>query len=571
MAIYHLHASVGKRQTGQSAKAKAAYIQREGRYGRGRDDLAYRVSGHMPAWAEPQPTRYWEAADLYERANGKLFYHVEFALPVELTQPQQIDLARTFAEHLTRPPIDAAGTLPYTLAIHKGNGLNPHCHLLISERANDGLERDATRWFKRADPHHPERGGAAKTRTLQPTEWLLQARWLWEQQANQALALAGHPARIDRRTLEAQGIERDPTRHLGPATTGYERRTGAPSRRRVETDAERQAVAVDRDLQSAREAITTTERYLADLEQMREARDQARAQSQAEMQRQLQEWERQEQARQAPQARAKGQTPPPRPLTADETERQRLAHMTAAELAAEIQRLTPRPVEAVLRERFEVARADVRVKKLRQQVDAASQAAAAAHDEAASWREAHPVRARLHDAGLPHAYLAEQERIAHDESQRRQTLTPTLRAAEHQARQVADHVRPTIVAEQAPARIRLAELEQLRQRKAAQEQAQARQERELDEILSAFKVLTLNRQSRTHGYTDEGRVWKATPEALRRLVEDFNQRIPPAGRETALQFLREGLKREPAKLDRLRGLLDQQKERQQQQKRGRQH
>lgn len=183
MAIYHLHASVGKRQTGQSAKAKADYLQREGRYLHGRDDLLYTASGHMPAWAEPQPSRYWEAADLYERANGKLFYQVEFALPIELNPRQRIDLARSFAEYLTQPPIDATGPLPYTLAIHAGNGLNPHCHLLISERANDGIARDATQWFKRADPHYPERGGAAKTRTLQPKEWLLQARQRWEYQA----------------------------------------------------------------------------------------------------------------------------------------------------------------------------------------------------------------------------------------------------------------------------------------------------------------------------------------------------------------------------------------------------
>ena len=224
MAIYHLNASVGKRQTGQSAKAKADYIQREGRYARNRDDLLYTVSGHMPVWAEPQPSRYWAAADLYERANGKLFYQVEFALPIELNALLQIELVRAFAERLTRQPNDAAGPLPYTLAIHSGNGANPHCHLLISERANDGIERDAAHWFKRADPHYPERGGAAKTRTLQPKEWLLQVRQAWEQQANQALETTGHRARIDRRTLEAQGINRVPQIHVGPPVLHMEQR-----------------------------------------------------------------------------------------------------------------------------------------------------------------------------------------------------------------------------------------------------------------------------------------------------------------------------------------------------------
>jgi hypothetical protein len=43
--------------------------------------------------------------------------------------------------------------------------------------------------------------------------------WLreqWERRANKALERAGHAARIDRRTLEAQGIERVPTIHGGP-------------------------------------------------------------------------------------------------------------------------------------------------------------------------------------------------------------------------------------------------------------------------------------------------------------------------------------------------------------------
>ena len=29
----------------------------------------------------------------------------------------------------------------YTLAVHRGKGENPHAHLMISERVNDGIER----------------------------------------------------------------------------------------------------------------------------------------------------------------------------------------------------------------------------------------------------------------------------------------------------------------------------------------------------------------------------------------------------------------------------------------------
>ena len=35
----------------------------------------------MPEWAEENPRSYWEAADEYERANGRLYREIQFALP----------------------------------------------------------------------------------------------------------------------------------------------------------------------------------------------------------------------------------------------------------------------------------------------------------------------------------------------------------------------------------------------------------------------------------------------------------------------------------------------------------
>ena len=146
-AIFHLNARTGSRSKGQSARAAAAYIQREAEYSRDRDqaaELVYAESDHMPSWAEAEPTAYWDAADLYERANGRLFKRVEVALPVALSADEQRELAVGFAHSLTDDE-----QLPYTLAIHAGAGTNPHCHLLISERTNDGLERSPEQWFSR--------------------------------------------------------------------------------------------------------------------------------------------------------------------------------------------------------------------------------------------------------------------------------------------------------------------------------------------------------------------------------------------------------------------------------------
>ena len=89
----------------------------------------------MPGWAEAEAgaVAYWDAADLYERSNGRLYKSVEIALPLALSADEQRELAvGNLLTHLTD-----AEQLPYTLAIHAGKGENPHCHLMISERTND--------------------------------------------------------------------------------------------------------------------------------------------------------------------------------------------------------------------------------------------------------------------------------------------------------------------------------------------------------------------------------------------------------------------------------------------------
>jgi hypothetical protein len=235
--IYHLNVRNGSRSKGHCARAAAAYIQRAAEYSRDAEavaELVYTESGHMPGWAEAEPTTYWDAADLWERRNGQLFKRVEFALPLALTPDERQELAVGFAHYLTD-----AEHLPYTLAIHAGGDENPHCHLMISERGNDGVERDAEQWFKRYNAEHPELGGARKSRALQPKSWLLETRAAWAEQTNHALERAGHEIRIDDRSLAAQGIERLPTLHRGPQVQEMEARE-------IETDQGKEARAVAR-------------------------------------------------------------------------------------------------------------------------------------------------------------------------------------------------------------------------------------------------------------------------------------------------------------------------------------
>ena len=69
----------------------------------------------MPEWAEVDPGKYWEAADEHERANGRLYSEIQFALPKKLNAAERREVVGRFAERLTGPE-----RLPYTLAIHRG-------------------------------------------------------------------------------------------------------------------------------------------------------------------------------------------------------------------------------------------------------------------------------------------------------------------------------------------------------------------------------------------------------------------------------------------------------------------
>ena len=213
MAIYHLAFRSGSRSKGTSASKKSDYIQRQNDYKYQEDKCTYKESDHMPTFAKDEPKDYWQAADTFERKNGRLFVEVEVALPKELNKQEQIQLAHDYAQALTNE-----NKLPYTLAIHQGKGHNPHAHLIISERQNDGIERSAKQWFSRANTLEPDQGGALKSREFHGGQHIKDLRALWAEKANTALEKGGHLERIDHRSLEAQGVERTPSKHIGKAS-----------------------------------------------------------------------------------------------------------------------------------------------------------------------------------------------------------------------------------------------------------------------------------------------------------------------------------------------------------------
>ena len=114
--FYHVSFRSRSRASGACAVSAHDYIARENAFDAERFDQAVHVeSGHMPSWAQHDAREYWDAADLYERENGRLFVGGDFALPRGLELDEQIALAREFVGSLTDRE-----HLPYTFAIHAG-------------------------------------------------------------------------------------------------------------------------------------------------------------------------------------------------------------------------------------------------------------------------------------------------------------------------------------------------------------------------------------------------------------------------------------------------------------------
>ena len=208
MAIYHLHVKVIGRKSGASAVASAAYRSglrlRDERLDRAQHFSAKRGVVHsevmLPenapeAWRDRE--RLWNNVEAFEiRKDAQLAREVEFALPREMTQAQGIELARDFvqAEFVDRGMI-ADLNVHWDMA---EDGMpKPHAHVMLAMRAVD------------------ENGFGQKVRDWNRTEMVERWRERWAEIANERLAELDIDARIDHRSLEAQGIALEPQSQIG--------------------------------------------------------------------------------------------------------------------------------------------------------------------------------------------------------------------------------------------------------------------------------------------------------------------------------------------------------------------
>ena len=224
MASYHLTVKVGKRGTGGS---HSDYIQREGAYKNyhAGEDLVHVEAANMPTWAKHDPSEFFRQADLQERKNGSVYREFEVAIPKELSLGQRVVFIRDFVTREIGDRHPAIWTIHNPVAAIAG-GEQPHAHIMYSERTLDGTERDPEQFFKRYNPKAPEKGGCQKSNLfsggLKSDERRAAIVGLRERFANLQnahLNQHGHHVRVSHLSLAAQGIERQPEKHLGPVAS----------------------------------------------------------------------------------------------------------------------------------------------------------------------------------------------------------------------------------------------------------------------------------------------------------------------------------------------------------------
>ncbi|WBO24518.1 Ti-type conjugative transfer relaxase TraA [Sphingomonas abietis] len=212
MAIYHFSAKMISRANGSSALAAAAYRSaarlHDQRLDRHHDfsnkagvvHSEVMLPDGVPAELADRE-KLWNAIEAVEvRKDAQLAREIEFAIPRELDQAEGIRLAREFAQ---AEFVDKG--MIADLNVHWDIGADglakPHAHVMLTTRSVD------------------EDGFGPKVRDWNATALLEQWRERWAGHVNARLAELDIDARVDHRSLEAQGIDLEPQHKIGPAAS----------------------------------------------------------------------------------------------------------------------------------------------------------------------------------------------------------------------------------------------------------------------------------------------------------------------------------------------------------------
>ena len=180
MAIFHLSFSNGKVGKGL---AHFKYIMGEDRYSYKENEVIYEKH-NMPPHVSAKD--FWQSADAYERANGRVYKEIRIALPNGFSKKENQDLLNKFLEK------ELGNDFYYSAVIHDKDSSedeirNVHAHIMVCPRKIDGIERDIKQFFSRYNSKNIEKGGALKDPYWNKKETLTHFRESWEETLNSAL------------------------------------------------------------------------------------------------------------------------------------------------------------------------------------------------------------------------------------------------------------------------------------------------------------------------------------------------------------------------------------------------
>jgi ATP-dependent exoDNAse (exonuclease V) alpha subunit len=234
MAVYFLNLKTFGRSNGRSAVSAAAYRAgeriRDERSGKtydhsNRQDVMHKgiilpleFAADEMDWARDR-SNLWNMAESAEtRKNARVAREYLVALPVELSSQHRLELVRGFSQELSdryRFAVDFAIHAPRDFP--GSDPRNFHAHLLATTReaTTGGLGAKTTLEWNDA---------SRRDVGLRPAIYeLLHVRQRWAAVTNEALHAAHIDARIDHRTLQAQGIDREPRPNIPKAAFEMER------------------------------------------------------------------------------------------------------------------------------------------------------------------------------------------------------------------------------------------------------------------------------------------------------------------------------------------------------------
>ena len=251
MAIYHLHCDIIGRSCGRSATAAAAYratCKIEDRttgekfdYTRKSKALFCEIltNGNAPEWATDRAELWNSCEEKENRKNSQFCRSFDLALMKEFDQETNLKLVRKWAidNYVSRGLVaDIAIHAPHKNTDGTTNK-NIHAHVLVPTRKMDS------------------QGWTDKDREANENKFLRKVRKSWADIVNAEFIARGMSERIDERTLEEQGIDREPQQHQGATATDMERKGKTPDRKKYKSleNQEEEVTVSDEEIQKALE------------------------------------------------------------------------------------------------------------------------------------------------------------------------------------------------------------------------------------------------------------------------------------------------------------------------------